>query len=779
MKAILAICLFILSAAFRAQSNFVLAAPVANATSDFRTPNSTGLFANQRSCFYIHRHELLPLSLATIHSVSFQVVNGTGSIPVSGNFTLYLQNTADPLMLKTGNFNSMISPMTVSYAGSLTIPATGPATVGFALTTPFSYNGKGLYVAWNWENSGPYAASTATFAVSNAVTALGPQLRYESWLQSANSGVGPPANLSSLSNFRPTLLFEGIQNLSNDMEVLDLVLPGNIPSSLNPQTVVSRVINTGTAVANNVSVTLSSGGANAYSSTQVIPSIAPGNIQQVTYTGYNPVNNGISTLSVQIDNPDQYAGNNLVVYKQNVNCEFLSNTPPGLVMNGSCGNAIPYVITTKYVLPTTETLTGVKVGFASAGLTGNEQVCAVLLGGGGNILAMGTTVNIVPGGTVTLPFNAPQQLLSTFPYYIGAAQLTGGKLFACGLQNDFPPPPIHVFPLTGGGNFVLANTVGYCLSMDALLDKTPPSLSVSPGASVCLGSSITLTATSNSTYTWSTNASDTSITVSPVVATIYSVTSSNASCRTTATVNVSVTPIPTLSVSGPTVACLDDAPPILFATGASGYTWTGNNFSPTVAVVTSSAGLKTLTLTGVTAPCPPVNLTLSVMIHQLPDVSLTSPLPSFCTSNTGGIPVQLSGVPAGGTFSGASISSSGVFSPLSTDTIVASYSMTDANTGCSNTATLSLLVTSCLGHNDQSRSYGPSVFPNPSAAGIFSLNGLNDATVEGLVNVNGQEVFVGMVSGDKLDLSRLAPGIYTLKLKTGGGMRYLRLIYAP
>jgi len=68
-----------------------------------------------------------------------------------------------------------------------------------------------------------------------------------------------------------------------------------------------------------------------------------------------------------------------------------------------------------------------------------------------------------------------------------------------------------------------------------------------------------------------------------------------------------------------------------------------------------------------------------------------------------------------------------------------------------------------------------SVFPNPSTTGLFDLaiNGAN--AKQGLevevVNTLGQRVYVGTARDNftnKLDLSRLATGLYHLKVKNGG-----------
>ena len=227
------------------QTTFTMVSPANTGfSSDLRTPNTTTSYAFQRSCFFIHRYELLPMSNTTINSISFQVINGTGSVPVTGNFTLYLQNTTDVQLLKSTIFNTIISPMTPAYVGSMTIPSsTGPATITLNLTTPFNYTGKGLYIAYNWNNSGPFATVTSSFVGSSNISALG-FISVMPWMYSANSSNSAPQTLTGVSGFRPSLIFGTTNAVSNDVEVLDLWAQGKILTAFNTQTVYSRIANT-------------------------------------------------------------------------------------------------------------------------------------------------------------------------------------------------------------------------------------------------------------------------------------------------------------------------------------------------------------------------------------------------------------------------------------------------------------------------------------------------------------------------------------------------------
>ena len=97
---------------------------------------------------------------------------------------------------------------------------------------------------------------------------------------------------------------------------------------------------------------------------------------------------------------------------------------------------------------------------------------------------------------------------------------------------------------------------------------------VSPDTSLCAGQSVTLTATGGSTYAWSTvpPASTASVTVQPAVTTTYSVTISQGNCQATESVQVTIVPLPVISLGQDTAICAGDTIPLL-AGGGTSYLW--------------------------------------------------------------------------------------------------------------------------------------------------------------------------------------------------------------
>ncbi|MEZ5017655.1 MAG: PKD domain-containing protein [Flavipsychrobacter sp.] len=106
-----------------------------------------------------------------------------------------------------------------------------------------------------------------------------------------------------------------------------------------------------------------------------------------------------------------------------------------------------------------------------------------------------------------------------------------------------------------------------------------PTVSAGSNKTICIGSSTTLTATGATSYTWSpsTGLSCTtcpSPTASPTTTTVYTVvgTAGNG-CTDTATVTVTVNPLPIVSAGSDKAICSGSST-ILQATGATSYTWT-------------------------------------------------------------------------------------------------------------------------------------------------------------------------------------------------------------
>lgn len=128
-------------------------------------------------------------------------------------------------------------------------------------------------------------------------------------------------------------------------------------------------------------------------------------------------------------------------------------------------------------------------------------------------------------------------------------------------------------------------TEDYCITITP--PCTLPTLTLSASqTTICNGSSTNLTASGAITYTWSTNATTSSISVTPSVTSSYSVVGENApGCSDVKTVTITVNPSPSLSVSPNPTVC-PGITATLSASGATNYTWTPGSFTTTAISVT-------------------------------------------------------------------------------------------------------------------------------------------------------------------------------------------------
>lgn len=205
-----------------------------------------------------------------------------------------------------------------------------------------------------------------------------------------------------------------------------------------------------------------------------------------------------------------------------------------------------------------------------------------------------------------------------------------------------------------------------------------PSVAAGTAADVCAGDLITLSGSGASTYTWSGSVIDGSP-FSPSSSTIYSVTGTDANgCENSATVAITVNPLPVLAISGGTGVCIGSAV-TLTASGADLYTWSTSasgdvmTDSPTTNTTYSVTGTNTLT------GCSNGTTNL-VTVHSLPIVSVNSG--TICS---GGVFTMSPGGAVSYVFSNGA----GTVAPTAND----SYTITgtDAN-GCVSTAVSDVTV---------------------------------------------------------------------------------------
>ncbi|MGZ3885515.1 MAG: T9SS type A sorting domain-containing protein, partial [Bacteroidia bacterium] len=132
-----------------------------------------------------------------------------------------------------------------------------------------------------------------------------------------------------------------------------------------------------------------------------------------------------------------------------------------------------------------------------------------------------------------------------------------------------------------------------------------PTVGLASTFTTCAGNPVSITATGATTYSWSTSASGSSIAPSPTASANYSVTGYNGTCSNTAVAMVTVTPLPTLSVSSTSSLICTGQTASLTANGATTYSWSTSGTTSVIAV--SPTVTTAYTVTGTSAGCSNVS----------------------------------------------------------------------------------------------------------------------------------------------------------------------------
>jgi uncharacterized protein YabE (DUF348 family) len=244
-----------------------------------------------------------------------------------------------------------------------------------------------------------------------------------------------------------------------------------------------------------------------------------------------------------------------------------------------------------------------------------------------------------------------------------------------------------------------------------------PSISMSRDTSICVGSSISLTASGGNSYLWSNASTAASLLVSPITTTKYYVTVNNASnCQDLDSVTIVVNPNPIAAITGVSAICEGEST-LLTATGGVGYLWSDASTTATNSVNPTVSRTYTVTVTDGNG-CSDFT-SQPITVNPAPTVSLGA----FSSICEGSSPMTLSGgTPLGGVYSGVTVSG-GQFNPSTSGvgTFTIYYDYTDG-IGCSSQDSSTITVNplpSISMSNDTSICVGSSIVLNVSGGNSY------------------------------------------------------------
>ena len=229
----------------------------------------------------------------------------------------------------------------------------------------------------------------------------------------------------------------------------------------------------------------------------------------------------------------------------------------------------------------------------------------------------------------------------------------------------------------------------------ALTVSTVPNVIANGAATICAGSSAALSASGATSYSWSpaTGLSSTTSatpTANPTSTTTYTVTGSNNGCGNTASVTITVNPIPTITANGAATICSGSTTPLL-ASGASSYSWspsTALNNNSIADPVANPTTTTTYTVTGTTNGCSnTANVTLTV--NAIPNVSASGTTTICNGTNTA---ISASGATTYNWSPATGLNSTTLANPTANPSSTTTYTVTGTTNGCSNTANVTITV---------------------------------------------------------------------------------------
>ena len=258
-------------------------------------------------------------------------------------------------------------------------------------------------------------------------------------------------------------------------------------------------------------------------------------------------------------------------------------------------------------------------------------------------------------------------------------------------------------PATTTSYVVTGTSAAGCTAKDTVIVTVNSGLVLTtngPSKTICAGSTVGLTVSGATGYTWSPAAGLSCTTcgnptASPASTTTYTITGNGTnSCPGAATITVIVNPLPVVSVApNPTALCAG-ASASLVASGASSYLWTpATGLSCTACAVPTAAPASTITytVTGTNANGCMATATVPVTVNPLPTVtaitSQSNPCAGALVTLTAGGAVTYVWSPAAG------LSCTTCATPTTTATTNVTYTVTGTNAaGCTATASVAVDV---------------------------------------------------------------------------------------
>jgi hypothetical protein len=234
-------------------------------------------------------------------------------------------------------------------------------------------------------------------------------------------------------------------------------------------------------------------------------------------------------------------------------------------------------------------------------------------------------------------------------------------------------------------------------------------------------------------------------------------------CATTTTMSITVNPLTTPTFTQIESFCQNATPASLPTTSNNDIVGTWNPSIISTATVGNS--IYTFTPASTAVPSCATTVTMSIMVNPLPNVSLKA-FNNVC--DNAGIVNLTGGSPAGGTYSGSSVSNNSFNPSIGVGSYPITYSYTNSS-GCSSSETKNLTVISCSSSSlVELNERGIILYPNPTS---------NSFIVETSEELNSKEFIIHDVSGRVLSTGTIIGNTTTIQVSTlSTGTYYFKLL---
>lgn len=408
----------------------------------------------------------------------------------------------------------------------------------------------------------------------------------------------------------------------------------------SPHQVKANITNTGTVALTNKVVTLNVTGANTFTNTQTIASLAAGASTIVTFAGYTNTNSGTNTVTVSVP-ADAIATGNSVAVTQTVNTNSYNYAYGTTVTSGVGLNGVTGDVAVKFNTSSATSISSVNVNNFTAGHNVNLKIWDATGAGGAPGSILYTSSNFTTAAGIT-PITVSPAVNVNGGFYVGLTQVDTFNM-EIAYQDEIPvrSGTFYAQVPTGSGVWTdLSPGADYRIMIEPLFGCAAPATpgAVSGTATVCQSSTNTYSVAAVSGATsynwtlpsgWSGSSTTNSISVTAGVAGgTISVTATN-SCGTSAASNLPVTiaatPAQPGSISGTTTVCQTSTQSysISAVSGATSYTWTlpsGWSGSSSSTSISSTVGASSgpVTVTANNSCGSSAAQSLSITVNQVP-----------------------------------------------------------------------------------------------------------------------------------------------------------------